>query len=387
MTVKRLLIKSVRYPNLVRDKASDTFFFRKYSKEKGRQFFLSTGEKKNEAAAYKLGVEKFNAWLDRVTDEQGVVVFRKYAMRYLKRKLANPALAPRTKTSFQNQLEPGAKPLARFARPRLLEAFGHLKLDQITNDRWESWIAEVSEGRPGFKFFNARKALLEILHDACENGYLKRVPKLELMDEDAAPPREFTEEEIRQLFKAVYFVEKTGARGRPTRARVDARGFPVRRKSWIKLLMLIMWKQGARPREILQYEWAMLKLEEGTNGKIQIPGRITKTRRSRAIALNPQVARMLRFLEDRRAPEEVFLFPSPQNPSRPIQAYLKTWWAVCERAGVTAQMYWFRDTFVSRKLREGVSPVFIAGYLDTSVGMLERKYAVADDATQEKVAK
>lgn len=383
------LFKSKHYPNLFLSSESENFFFRKFAKEKGKQFFRSTGVKnngRNESTAYKAGLALFNAWLDRVSDDQGVVLFGRYAKRYLKVKLANPKLARKTKATFRNQFEPTNRPAEDRARPRLLEAFGHLRIEQINNDVWKRWMIEFWETHPSFRFFNARKALLEVLNNAYEAGYINRVPKLELLDPEAAPPRELSRDEIRKLFKAVHFVQKSGARGRATRIRTDSRGLPLRRKGWIKLLMLIIWKQGARPGEILQYEWPMFRFDEGPHGKLHIPARITKTRRARAILLNRQVARMLRFLQG-KTQGAIFLFPSGGDPLKPIAEYQKAWEQVCGRAGLDAQIYWFRDTFVSRKLKEGVSSVFIAKYLDTSVSMIERKYAVAGDEAQEKVAR
>lgn len=382
------LRKSQKYDNLFRSTASGTFFYRKYSKVKGKQFSASTGEKENEARAYKLGVEAFNEWLGKMTDEQGVIYFSRFARRYLNAKLDNPKFAIKTKRRFQGEFEASlhsSESEERY-RPRLFDAFGHLPLEKITNEVWEAWMASIAKDFPEFHFFNARKALLEVLNYAHENGYLNRVPKLTLQDPEAAPPRELTKDEIRKLFAAAHPVQMVGHTKATMRKQLDKNGLPVRRKHWIKLLMLIIWKQGARPGEILQYEWAMIRFEEGGQGKIDIPARITKTRRPRSILLNREVSRVLRFLR-KRAPEAVFLFPSEEKPGFPIGDYQNVWKRVCGRAGLKAQIYWYRDTFVSRKLNEGVSTMWIAKYLDTSVGMLEQKYAVMGQEAQEKVAR
>lgn len=382
------LTKSKHYANLYRDEASGVFYFRKYSGVKRRQFYRSTGIKENEAKAYKIGLEAFNDWIGKVSDESGVIYFERFAKRYLAMKLANPSISKTTKQAFQNQLIASPRSSGRMSdesRPRLLDGFGHLPLDRITNDNWIEWTQKVRSEIGALQFFNARKALIEILNAAKRAGYIEKVPELDLHDADAAPPRELTRDEIRKLFKAAHYVEVAGNRW--TREAVPIlreNGLPRRFKNWIKLLMFIGWKQGARPGEILQYEWSMLKLHEGASGRIYIPGRITKTRRARTIVLNPSVARVLRFLAPRaRSP---FLFPSPVNPGKPIGDYQKAWSGVCARSGFDAQMYWLRDTFITRKLKEGVSSVFIAKYVDTSVQMIERKYAVLSDETQTMVA-
>lgn len=383
------LVKSKRYPNLFRDSESQIFQFRKYSKLKRKQFFRSTGEKVNEARAYKIGIDAFNEWLGKVSDESGVVYFGRYAKRYLNEKLDNPTLAPGTKRTFQDQIEASTVSSGRKNekyRPRLIDAFGHLPIEKVTNELWIKWVNLIREYFPDFKFFNARKALVEILIDALEKGHIKRVPEFDNPDGDAAPPRKLTDLEIRKLFNAAHYVEYVRGPNKTIVIRMRTGGkIPVRFKNWIKLLMLIMWKQGARPGEILQYEWSMIHFDEDEDGRIHIPGKITKTRRARVIVLNPSVSRVLKFLMGKA--ESPFIFPTPGNPERPIKSYHKTWAGVVRRAGFHAQMYWFRDTFFTRKLEEGLSSVFLGKYCDSSSTMIEKKYAVLSDKTQRDVAK
>lgn len=388
---KLKLIKSKHYENLFLNEASEIWQYRKWSSEKGREFFQSTKvrntDPRAEGRAYKIGLELFNKWIGNLAEEDGTILFRKFATSYLDRKLTDPKIADATKIRFRGELEASLAPSGRKeqTRPRLLDLLGHLPLNRVNSDAWERVVAQIGREFPDFKFFNMRKALMEILRDAYAKRLIDRVPELELRDAEAAPPRELTREEIRRLFTATHFVPLVRGRGKTLVPRKDAQGRPVRRKQWIKLLMLIIWKQGARPGEILQYEWSMVHFDAAKGGKLTIPGRITKTRRSRQIVMNPQVARVLRFLRDKN-PEGAFLFPSGQ-PGKPRKAYQKRWEDVCRRAGLDAQIYWFRDTFVTRKLKQGAATIFIAKYLDTSAEMLERKYAVTGEDAQRIVAK
>ncbi len=382
------LTKSKRYPNLFRDNASGMFIFRKYSSVKRKEFFGSTAEKDNEARAYKVGLEAFNEWIGNIHDQAGVVYFGKLAARYLRMKLENTKLAKSTRSEFQNLLlassvSNGQKD--RKFRPRLIDAFGHYPVGKINNEIWMTWVNEILADHPGFKFFNSRKALLEILHYAHECSYLDRVPKLEKPDADPAPPRELKWPEIKALFHAAHYVEIVRGPGKTMVRRMKPGGVaPYRVKNWIKLLMFICWKQGGRPGEVLQYEWAMIRFEEGPHGRLHIPARISKNRRPRVIELNPSVSRVLLFLKPKAATP--FIFPSLTDPERPMANYNKTWAGVCKRAKFAAQMYWFRDTFITGKIRAGRQAIFIAKYVDSSVGMLEKKYAAPSSEDLQKVA-
>lgn len=396
---------SKNYPNLYRLPDSPCFIFRKYSSAKKKEFYHSTGETKNEAKAYRAGLEAYNNWIGKVQDDAGIVYFGRLGKRYLNLKLEDKSLAKRTREGFKNQMEASSRSSGRkdeVFRPRLLDAFGHLPLKSVTTEVWKTWTNEVLVDHPEFKFFNARKALLEVLHYAVENRYLDRVPKLDLPDGDPAPPREYSDEEMRKLFNAAHYVELVRGPGGTTVPRMKPGGVaPYRVKNWIKLLMLICRKQGPRPSEAMQYEWPMLHFDEGATvrklkpgeepipgepriGTIHIPGKITKTRRGRVIDLNPMVSRTLKFLQPSASSK--FIFPSPDHPDRAMGSYHKTWAGLCRRAEFDAEMYWFRDTFITRKIRASVPLPFLAKYLDTSVAMLERRYAVPSGADFRRVA-
>lgn len=381
------LAKSSRYPNLFRDESSGTWIFRKYSSVKRREFYRSTGERDNEARAYKNGVEAFNDWIGKVSDDAGVIYFGRFARKCLKEKLENPRLSKGTKAEFKRQLEaaPSAGPQLELPRPRLIDAFGHLPIEKVTAEAWKAWKAEIRMLRPKFKFFNCRKALLDVMRQAYEAGHIDRLPKFELADAPPAPPRELKPDELRKLFRAVHYVDLVRGPGDTSVVRRRPNGTPYRTKNWIKLLMLFIWKQGARPGEILQYEWAMFDLEEGPTGTLRVPARLSKNRRGRTIPLNAEVQRVLRFLRPRATSR--FLFPSPDDPGRPMAEYHKTWAGVVKRSGFRAQMYWFRDTFVTRKIREREPLIMIAAYIDSSPIMLARKYAVPSEEDLSRVAR
>jgi integrase len=345
--------RSKNYPNLYRYPTSPYWVFRKYSSQKGKEFVFPTGEAKNEAKAYKLGVEAYNKWLGQLHISGRVPLIRDIAEAVLESKARRK---PHTARTVRNQI-----------RNHIIPEFGHLRPDQITQLRWEQYDAD-SRGRTykkdngvtykRTKLYNTRKALIEILRKAKGMGLIRDVPELLNNDAPAAGPEYLSNHTVRKILH-----EASPA---------------------IKLLAFIMWKQGARPGEVLQYRWDMIRWDDGPHGKIRIPGEITKTNRPRTIPLNSRVSRVLRYLHQRR--ESPYLFPSSLGPDRHQTHYRWGWDRTCVRAEVKATIYNLRDTFISNSLMRGLSSTFIAKYCDTSAHMIDKKYAVAVDQVMERVA-
>jgi integrase len=371
------------YPNLYRDENSRSFAFRKYSKLKHKEFHRVIPDEDNPARAYKKGLDAFNDWLDKDTDASGVVYFAKFARKYLNSKLEDPEIREKTKKTFRNQLEPSPLSTEKNPRPRLIDGLGHLPIEKVTKEKFKEWRNLVLAEYPGFKFFNAKKALVELLSAAKDAGYLKSVPDFgEISDAPPAPAVYLERKDIVQILKRCHSVRIVG-KGKKTGPMRRKDGMPgyERIRSRTKLLAFIMWKQGARPGEVLQYKFEMFNFKTGT---LFIPGEITKTGRDREIPLNPKVLRIVKFLS--KHSDSPFLFPSPTDPDKPMGEYATGWNGACARAGVEANIYFLRDTFVTDKFVQGLSDIFVAKYIDSSPEMLRRKYAVAIRDVMEKVA-
>lgn len=344
------LVKT-KHPHLFRDEASGYYYYRRYSSQKRRQYFRTTGERDSSARAYKVGLSAYNNWIGRLSDESGDVYFDRYAEKFLERRLEN------------NSLREGTKRLTEYEVKRLIDGLGYLRIDKITAERYEEWVKDSRASGERSKFSNARKYLIQILRDAHDAGYLDRVPKIPNLDAPPAGPKYLHRHQIRAILHSC-------------------------RSRMMKLMFYIMWKQGARPGEILQYEWGMIRWNEGEWGSIHIPARITKTNRARVIPLNSRVSRVLRYLyrSPNRAPTQ-FVFPAVKNPGQPYQQYHGTWKRSCLDAGVDGVTpYALRDTFVTDRLKQGISMAFVAKYIDSSPKMLSDKYMVAEGEAMQRVA-
>jgi integrase len=335
MTPSRFASK--KYPNLYRLPSSKNWVFRKYSKTKGKEFYHSTGESKSEANAYAIGLAAYHEWLGLKDSGKENPRFDAYVDEMLARKLALPDadFSPNSKRSFRNSIM------------HLRGAFGHLRLDQVDEDRWEEFYSESLQLKPGQKFFNRRKTLIEVMRKAQRDGFIKRLPEFKNPDPETNAGQYLSDETVEKILAAA--------------------------APQTRLLIEIMWRQGARPGEVLQYRWDMIRWNEGKHGAIHIPPQITKTRRDRTIPLNPRVAQLLRAAQSQAT--SPYVFPSPKAPSLPMASYKTAWNAACRRAGVTADIYDLRRTFISNQAKKGSPIVYVAKYVDSSVTMIERFYA------------
>ena len=97
--------------------------------------------------------------------------------------------------------------------------------------RLSQYEQEEREKGKRTSFFNTRKILREILGRARDEGLIKSIPKWKLSDPKAQAPRFMDEPTFRKIRRV-------------------ARGYE-------KMVLSILFHQGARPREVLQYRWEM----------------------------------------------------------------------------------------------------------------------------------
>jgi len=356
-----------KHPNLHRVNWTRNWVFRRFSSEKGKEFVKSTGVlgiDANAALAYRKGVEMYDEWLGSHLPSGRTVLIRDIA-RALKASKKQRRL--NTQRTFNNQID-----------KHILPHWGHLRPDQVTSLRWEKYDAEERErvyrrrfrrkirGRviervleyKRTRIGNTRRVLEEILNKALEEGLIKRVPTLKNFDPPPAPPRHIAAPTLRKIRRQL--------------------------QGEIKFLTFLMTHQGPRPGEALRYRYDMIRPGQDGQEWISIPGEITKTGRSRDIPLNSRVARALRLKRARQAGD--WVFPSPSRKDRPVESYNASWDRAMRSLGLDYTIYNVRDTFITNRLREGISSTFIGKYTDTSAAMIDRKYAVAEETIMRRVA-
>lgn len=286
---------------------------------------------------------KITEGINKLAGDAPEPTFGEYLEQYRKRKAADFTLRLSTKAAFEDQTK------------HLASAFGARKLKDVNNAIWLEWVAQM-RGDPTkrvTRFFNARKALIEIMRSAREDGVIEKAPKFEVVDERRSIGRALSEREIFGIL-------------RNTRGKM------------FRFFFFTLYKMGCRPMEILQWEWSMFRWNEPGQTWLAVPARISKNDRERLVPINPAVSRRL-FRVWQNGNGSIFVFPHPKDSTRFQSSYHGAWRTATRKARVDAMPYDLRRTFITRAVARGMPAAFVARCLDTSVGMIEKFYLKQDE--------
>lgn len=201
---------------------------------------------------------------------------------------------------------PGTIENERQAIGRWRSHLGHLRIDKITTPI----ITALLEKRLKGGAFGARKLepvsqrtanldlmmLRNVLKAAIDDGYLRDLPKMKMLEEPPTPKR--------QLLIPAEFDRLVAA------ARSDCQKNGEQLADYLRFLAF----SGAREQEALRIKWADVDFERKrvTIGADQL----SKNWESRTVEFNPQLGALLEEMRRRRAPDCAWLFPSPQRGPR-----------------------------------------------------------------------
>jgi len=281
-----------------------------------------------------------------------VPTIKEWAQTYQERKFAKTSLRESTKRATEYQV-----------RCNLIPAFGHLPLNKFTAHHWNVWVlsAQRDNVKKITRFFNARKCMIELLHAAKEEGLIERVPKLDNPDEPKNVGRILSDREVWLLL-------------RHTTYRI------------FRLAFYTMYKMGCRPREILKWEWAMIKWGTENNYTwLDIPARITKTGRNRRIPLNPIVAKHLRRIYDKGNVGK-YVFQDRLGRNKPQLSYHGAFATARRKAKIPhCVVYDFRRTLITKAMAANKPGVYLAKILDTSMKQIEGTYSKEQQDVMENI--
>lgn len=232
--------------------------------------------------------------------------------------------------------------------------FGHLKPKELTVLKWEQFLSDQRGIGKRTHFNGLKRVLINILHHALDEGLIEKIPKLKDYDPEPAPPRYITDEQVIKIIHAS--------------------------KGLMKLFVLIMWKQGGRPREVLQYKYSNID----TGGVLSIGRETTKTNRGRLIPLNSSVLKAINF--SKKFAVSDYIFPDPKDQKSHLRNYKTAWNTVMKKLGYDFTPYNLRDTFITNALRRGMSAAFIGKYCDNSALMIDKKYSAPTNEMLKKIA-
>jgi integrase len=201
---------------------------------------------------------------------------------------------------------PGTIENERQAIARWRSHLGHLRIDKITTPMITAFLEKRLTGGA----FGGRKlepvsqrtanldlmTLRNVLKAAVDDGYLRDLPKMKMLEEPPTPKR--------QLLMPAEFDRLIAT------ARSDCKKNGEQLADYLRFLAF----SGAREQEALRIQWGDVDFERErvTIGADQL----SKNWESRTVEFNPQLGALLRDMRRRRAPDCAWLFPSPHRGPR-----------------------------------------------------------------------
>lgn len=270
----------------------------------------------------------------------------------------------------------------RQATARWRDFLGHVRIDRITTPAISAYIDKRLKGG----VFAGRKlepvsertvnidlmVLRNVLKMAIDDGHLRELPRIKLLDEPPSPKRQLiTPAEFNNLIKAA-------------RRACQKNGEQV--SDYLQFLAF----SGCREKEALRVKWhdVDLKNEWVTIGA----DRLTKNWETRRVEFNPQLRALIRAMKRRRPPDCAWLFPSPRRGPRDEHA--RSFRESLKMARTEAGLEWvgfhdLRHYFCSVCVMAGIDFMTIAAWLGHKDGgiLLGKLYGHLLDEHRQKAAR
>ncbi len=258
-------------------------------------------------------------------------------------------IAGEWKEAHFERYKPSTRRTASYVlKGRLLPSFGSKPLDRITPSQVRRWFDEFSRTAPG----NANRALgilRQILNFAVARGHIEKNPARSIRPNRRLRLTRFlSREEIGRLHRAL---DEQAGRGERFRQQADI----------IRLLLLT----GCRRNEILTLRWSAVE-----DGKLVLGDSKTGPRQ---VPLNTQARSILGRQQRGGSP---FVFPSPNDSSRPRGPELRVWYRVRREAGIEdVRLHDLRHTHASHAVMNGVPVPVVSRLLGHSNVRTTLRYA------------
>ncbi len=225
-----------------------------------------------------------------------------------------------------------------------IEHLGDTRVDRITPAMINAFIAKRQGlGRNARTVNLGVTVLRNVLRRAIDDGWLQRLPTENLRPLKWIPRKRqlFSAHEINALCKAAEEVSKNG-------------------REFADYILLLSYS-GARMAEALRLKWSDVNWQQkqltiGSDG-------LSKNHRARVVDFNAELEKHLTEMQNRRAPDTEWLFPSPQrgNVDRPAKTFRETLLLARKEAKIVG--FGFHDCrhfFVSYCVMSGIDFMTIA---------------------------
>jgi integrase len=251
---------------------------------------------------------------------------------------------------------PGTIDNERQAIARWREHLGHVRIDRIATPI----IAAFIEKRLRGGVFRGRKldpvsertanldllVLRNVLNAAVEDGHLREIPKIKVLDQRPPPKRRLLlPEEFDNLLTSIRKVCEKNA---------------TQLIYYVRFLAF----SGAREQEALRVRWMDVDL---ANERVLIGADgLAKNWESRTVEFNPHLGALMREMHQVRPPDSSWLFPSPQRGSR--EEHARSFRESLKMARKAAGLEWLgfhdlRHYFCSVCVMAGIDFMTIAAWL------------------------
>jgi integrase len=259
---------------------------------------------------------------------------------------------------------------------------GHVRIDRIITPMIAAFVDKRLKGAvfSGRKLHPASERTVNldvmvfrnVLNMAIEDGYLRQLPKVKLLEEPPSPKRQLlTPTEFDRLLAAARQVCKKNGE---------------QLSDYLRFLAF----SGAREKEALRIKWSDVDFQRermviGADG-------LSKNGESRVVEFNSQLGGLLREVFQRRAPDSSWLFPSPQRGSRDEHA--QSFRESLKIARKAADLSWvgfhdLRHYFCSMCVMTGIDFMTIAAWLGHKDGgiLVGKVYGHLLDEHRQRAAK
>jgi integrase len=276
---------------------------------------------------------------------------------------------------------PGTVENERQAIARWRDFLGHVRIDRIGTPAISAYVDKRLKGG----VFCGRKlaavsqrtanldlmTLRNVLRAAIDDGHLRELPRIKMLDERPAPKRQLiTPTAFNNLIKA-------------------ARRACAKNGGQLADYLQFLAFTGAREKEALRVKWEDVDFK---NERVIIGAdRLTKNWETRRVEFNPQLRTLLRGMKRRRAPDSSWLFPSPRRGPRDEHA--KSLRESLKLARTAAGIAWvgfhdLRHYFCSVCVMAGIDFMTIAAWLGHKDGgiLVGKVYGHLLDAHRQRAA-
>jgi integrase len=277
---------------------------------------------------------------------------------------------------------PGTIENERQAIARWRDHLGHIRIDHIGTPIIAAYAEKrLKGGSFGSRFLEPVRertanldllVLRNVLNAAVDDGHLRDLPKIKMLDQPPPPKRRpLQPEELDKLLKAV-------------------RSVCAKNGDQVADYLQFLAYSGAREQEALRVRWIDVDLK---NERLAIGADgLSKNWESRTIEFNPKLGTLLHEMHMRRAPDCSWLFPSPQRGSRDEHA--KSFRESLKIARKAASVDWLgfhdlRHYFCSVCVMAGIDFMTIAAWLGHKDGgiLVGKVYGHVLDKHRQQAAK